>query len=65
VRYFESGKLQQNAFIESFNGRAPGPVHSSNQDGAHITRTGALSWRHGKKDYNTVRQHSALANFTD
>jgi hypothetical protein len=31
VRYFASGKLQQNAFIESFKGPAPGPVHSSNK----------------------------------
>jgi putative transposase len=63
VRYFASGKLQQNAFIESFNGRLRVRfTHQMRRCSHHSHRRAVLAaW---KNDYNTVRPHSALANFT-
>ena len=60
--YIEPGKPQQNAFVESFNGRLRDEclnetVFSSLAD----AREFLAAWR---DDYNRVRPHSALANQT-
>ena len=58
--YIAPGKPQQNAFIESFNGRLRDEL---------LNETLFASLRHVRKalaiwmdDYNTVRPHSALGN---
>lgn len=60
--YIQPGKPQQNAFIESFNGRLRDELLNetlfSSLDEARAVLAG---WR---DDYNRVRPHSALANRT-
>lgn len=60
--YIQPGKPQQNAFVESFNGRLRDELLNetlfSTLDEA---RTLLAAWR---DDYNRVRPHSALANQT-
>jgi putative transposase len=60
--YIAPGKPQQNAFIESFNGRLRDEL---------LNETLFISLDHARKtlalwriDYNTVRPHSALGNLT-
>lgn len=60
--YIAPGKPQQNAFIESFNGRLRDEylnetLFSSLQE----AKDGLQEWRH---DYNQNRPHSALGNLT-
>jgi putative transposase len=58
--YIAPGKPQQNAFVESFNGRLRDELLNETLFGslAHARETLA-DW---KDDYNTVRPHSALGN---
>ena len=58
--YIAPGKPQQNAFIESFNGRLRDELLNETLFGslAHA-RTALAVWR---LDYNTVRPHSSLGN---
>jgi putative transposase len=58
--YIAPGKPQQNAFIESFNGRLRDEFLNETlfTSLAHA-RAALLSWKH---DYNTVRPHSSLSN---
>jgi hypothetical protein len=54
------GKPQQNAFIESFNGRLRDELLNETLFGSLSHAREALAIR--KDDYNTVRPHSALGN---
>ena len=58
--YIAPGKPQQNAFIESFNGRLRDELLNETlfSSLAHAREALAI-WRN---DYNTVRPHSALGN---
>src|SRR5262249_33386127 len=58
--YIAPGKPQQNAFIESFNGRLRDELLNETifTSLTHV-RTALAIW---KDDYNTVRPHSALGN---
>lgn len=58
--YIAPGKPQQNAFIESFNGRLRDELLNETlfTSLAHA-RTALNAW---KNDYNTVRPHSAVGN---
>ena len=58
--YIAPGKPQQNAFIESFNGRLRDELLNETlfTSLAHVREALAM-W---KDDYNTVRPHSALGN---
>jgi len=60
--YIQPGKPQQNAFVESFNGRLRDKLLNetlfSTLDEARTLRA---AWR---DDYNRVRPHSARANLT-
>ena len=58
--YIAPGKPQQNAFIESFNGRLRDELLNETlfSSLAHA-RTALEAW---KDDYNTVRPHSAIGN---
>ena len=58
--YIAPGKPQQNAFIESFNGRLRDELLNETlfTSLAHA-RTALAAW---KDDYNTVRPHSAIGN---
>jgi hypothetical protein len=58
--YIAPGKSQQNAFIESFNGRLRDELLNETlfTSLAHVREALAM-W---KDDYNTVRPHSALGN---
>ena len=58
--YVAPGKPQQNAFIESFNGRLRDELLNETifTSLAHVREVLAL-W---KDDYNTIRPHSALDN---
>ena len=58
--YIAPGKPQQNAFIESFNGRLRDEFLNETifTSLTHV-RTALAIW---KDDYNTVRPHSALGN---
>ena len=58
--YIAPGKPQQNAFIESFNGRLRDELLNETlfSSLAHA-RVVLAEWRH---DYNTVRPHSSLGN---
>jgi putative transposase len=58
--YIAPGKPQQNAFIESFNGRLRDELLNETLFAslAHVREALAI-W---KDDYNTVRPHSALGN---
>ena len=60
--YIQPGKPQQNAFIESFNGRLRDELLNETLFSSLCEARAALAdWR---DDYNTVRPHSALANRT-
>jgi putative transposase len=60
--YIAPGKPQQNAFIESFNGRLRDELLNETLFASLIHVREALAiW---KDDYNTVRPHSALGNLT-
>jgi len=58
--YIAPGKPQQNAFIESFNGRLRDELLNETlfTSLAHA-RTALDAW---KDDYNTIRPHSAIGN---
>ena len=58
--YIAPGKLQQNAFIESFNGRLRDELLNETlfSSLAHA-RAALVQW---KLDYNTVRPHSGIGN---
>src|SRR6185369_7636916 len=58
--YIAPGKPQQNAFIESFNGRLRDELLNETLFAslAHV-REALAGW---KDDYNTIRPHSALGN---
>ncbi len=60
--YIAPGKPQQNAFIESFNGRLRDELLNEKlfTSLAHVREALAM-W---KDDYNTFRPHSALGNLT-
>jgi putative transposase len=58
--YIAPGKPQQNAFIESFNGRLRDELLNETLFGSLADARAALAtWR---LDYNTVRPHSSLRN---
>ena len=60
--YIQPGKPQQNAFIESFNGRLRDEcLNETAFSSLSEARTVLADWR---DDYNRVRPHSALANKT-
>jgi len=60
--YIAPGKPQQNAFIESFNGRLRDELLNETLFTSLVPAREALSrWR---IDYNTVRPHSGLGNLT-
>ena len=60
AHYIAPGKPQQNAFIESFNGRLRDELLNETLFGslAHVRAVLAV-WR---LDYNTIRPHSSLGN---
>jgi len=56
--YIAPGKPQQNAFIESFNGRLRDELLNEEVfESLGAARKALARWRH---DYNTIRPHSAL-----
>jgi transposase InsO family protein len=58
--YIAPGKPQQNAFIESFNGRLRDELLNETLfTSLNHVREALAIWR---EDYNTVRPHSALGN---
>jgi putative transposase len=58
--YIAPGKPQQNAFVESFNGRLrDGLLNETLFTSLAHVREALATW---KDDYNTVRPHSALGN---
>ena len=60
--YIAPGKPQQNAFVESFNGRLRDELLNETLfSSLGEARTLLAAWR---EDYNRVRPHSALANST-
>jgi len=60
--YISPGKPQQNAFIESFNGRLRDELLNETLFGSlSHAREALATWRN---DYNTVRPHSALGNLS-
>lgn len=60
--YIEPGKPQQNAFVESFNGRLRDEFLNETLFGSLAqARVELAQWR---RDYNTERPHSALGNLT-
>ena len=60
--YIAPGKPQQNAFVESFNGRLRDELLNETLfSSLSEARTLLAAWR---DDYNRVRPHSALANST-
>jgi putative transposase len=62
IHYIAPGKPQQNAFIESFNGRLRDELLNEALFASLTHAREALAiW---KDDYNTVRPHSALGNLT-
>src|SRR5262249_3668294 len=61
-RYIDPGKPQQNAFIESFNGRLRDEfLNETLFTSLRQARVGLARWR---RDYNIERSHSALGNLT-
>jgi putative transposase len=60
--YIAPGKPQQNAFIESFNGRLRDELLNETLFASLAHAREALS--HWRIDYNTVRPHSGLGNLT-
>ncbi len=60
--YIQPGKPQQNAFVESFNGRLRDEcLNETAFSSLAEARAVLAAWR---DDYNSVRPHSALANRT-
>jgi putative transposase len=60
--HYAPGKPQQNAFIESFNGRVRNELLNETLFGSLAHARAALAeWR---LDYNTVRPHSSLGNLS-
>jgi putative transposase len=60
--YIAPGKPQQNAFIESFNGRLRDELLNETLfTSLAQVRAVLAEWKH---DYNTVRPHSALGNLS-
>jgi len=60
--YIAPGKPQQNAFIESFNGRLRDELLNETLFGSlAYARVALAAWQ---LDYNTVRPHSSLGNLT-
>jgi putative transposase len=60
--YIQPGKPQQNAFVESFNGRLRDECLNETAFSSLVEARAVLAaWR---DDYNRVRPHSALANRT-
>lgn len=60
--YIQPGKPQQNAFVESFNGRLRDEcLNETAFSSLDEARAVLAAWR---DDYNRVRPHSALANRT-
>jgi putative transposase len=60
--YIAPGKPQQNAFIESFNGRLRDELLNETLFTSRAQVRAVLAeWKH---DYNTVRPHSALGNLS-
>lgn len=60
--YIDPGKPQQNAFVESFNGRLRDEFLNETLFGSlNRARIELEEWR---QDYNTERPHSALGNLT-
>ena len=58
--YIAPGKPQQNAFVESFNGRLRDELLNETLFTSLVhARVALAAWRH---DYNMVRPHSALGN---
>jgi len=58
--YIARGKPQQNAFIESFNGKLRDEfLNETLFTSLAQTRAGLAVW---KDDYNTIRPHSAIGN---
>ena len=60
--YIAPGKPQQNAFIESFNGRLRDELLNETLFSSLAHAREVLSF--WKNDYNTVRPHSGLGNLT-
>jgi putative transposase len=60
--YIAPGKPQQNAFIESFNGRLRDELLNETLFSSLAHAREALSF--WKDDYNTIRPHSGLGNLT-
>jgi putative transposase len=60
--YIAPGKPQQNAFIESFNGRLRDELLNETLFASLCQAREALS--HWRIDYNTIRPHSSLGNLT-
>ena len=60
--YIAPGKPQQNAFVESFNGRLRDELLNETLFTSLVhARVALAAWRN---DYNTVRSHSAIGNQT-
>lgn len=61
-RYIDSGKPQQNAFVESFSGRLRDEfLNETLFTSLRQARIELEAWR---RDYNTERPHSSLGNLT-
>ena len=60
--YIEPGKPQQNAFIESFNGRLRDEF--LNETVFTTLAQARVELEECRRDYNTERPHSALGNLT-
>jgi putative transposase len=61
-RHVDPGKPQQNAFVESFNGRLRGEfLNETLFTSLRQTRADPAAWQ---RDYNTERPHSSLTNLT-
>lgn len=58
LRFIDPGKPAQNAYVESFNGKARDEFFNDEWfESIHEARSKAEAWR---RDYNEVRPHSAL-----
>jgi len=63
--YIQPGKPQQNAFVESFNGRLRDELLNETAfSSLPEARVLLAEWQDDLADYNRVRPHSALANQT-
>jgi putative transposase len=62
LSFIEPGKLVQNAYVESFNGKLRGECLNENHfTGLVDAQITIEAWR---KDYNEVRPHSSLGDLT-